>query len=230
VFSMGKYAAKNRDDNDKNVHYDIKYIGSIEVDCDFKEKADLELNFAKAIEDMVYDGRDEFIPPLSYRKGSTGSESVKNPKDLRMTGLLDYKEKMLSQKNILAITDDGEVIAFASFKHDYEDRDYLPLAECDDKINYLTTIIVNSAYRRNGIANKLYDYLENKLPESVHGNIVATRTWWTEGNGHLALLDRREYVLTCTLHNEREFLGEKYDTVYYCKRVERKQLSSRRTH
>jgi hypothetical protein len=227
---MGKHVAKNRNDNDKEVHYDIKYIGSIEVDCDFKEKAALELRFSKAIEDMVYDGRDEFIPPLSYRKGSAGSGSVKNPKDLRVAGLLDYKDKMLSQKNILAITGDGDVIAFASFRHDYEDRNYLPLAGRDDKINYLTTIIVNDAYRRNGIANKLYDYLENNLPEAVHGNIVATRTWWTEDNGHLKLLDGRGYILTCTLHCEREFMGEKYDTVYYCKRVERKQKNSRLTH
>jgi hypothetical protein len=215
--------------------FTIKYFGSIEEDSDFRPRSELESVYAKGIGDLIWDANEEFIPHLSYRKGSTGHSSVKNQIDLKTDGLRDYTATMLTQKNILVFNTANDVVAFMSFRHDYDKRDYLTHPKLDikwtDKVNYVTTIIVGQNYRGQKLSALLYDYVESRLPISVHANIVATRTWdgdKASNEKHISLLNKRGYKLTCTLHEEREFEGSSHNTVYYAKRVEREQKHDRR--
>jgi len=213
--------------------FTIKYFGSIEIDSDHVPNAN---EYQNAIGGLIFEANEEFVPPLTYRKGSAGHSSVSNQKNLRLWGLNDYTATMLTQKNIVAYDSKEEIVAFMSFRHDYEKRDYLLHPKVglvkDDKVNYVTTLIVGENGRRKGIASLLYNYIEDKLPESVHANVIATRTWHSSNDSniaHISLLIKREYNLTCTLHEEREFNGKRYDTVYYAKRVDRKQKFPRRS-
>jgi RimJ/RimL family protein N-acetyltransferase len=210
--------------------FTVKYLGSIEADSDYQPKAELEVSFAESIGGLIFDANHEFIPHLSYRRGSIGSSSLKNRKNLRGPGIEDYTQQMLSQKNILVFNKENEVVAFMSFRHDYEERSYLlRFLDEGDKINYLTTLIVRKDYRGKGLMKTLYDYIEKKLPESVHANIVATRTW-VGNDSHIRYLEKNGYQVACTLHKEREFEGDFYDTVYYCKRLDREQVNKRRQY
>ena len=167
---------------------------------------------------------------MAYRKGSSERNSLHNKDYSFEEGVKAYTETILSQKNIIAITPhDNQLIAFMSFIHNYERLDYFPQdPKEDDIVNYITTLIVHPEHRRKGIGNFLYDYIENDLPEQMHANCVAVRTW-DINHGHIELLKKRGYSLTCTLHQERvverDYGNEMHDTVYFCKRVNRKQTT-----
>lgn len=211
--------------------YTVRYFGSIERDSDYEPKVQLESSFADAIGNLVFEVNEDFIPPLSYRKGAFGAVSFKDAdKNKKLVGINEYASIMLSQKNIIVTAANDEVVAFMSFRHDYEQRDYLPQdVRAEDKVNYITTIAVSPDWQGKGICSNMYDYMEKMLPESVHANVVATRTW-PQNQGHIKILERRKYHLVCTLHGEREFEGTLYDTIYYSKRVVRKQKSPRRAY
>jgi ribosomal protein S18 acetylase RimI-like enzyme len=162
--------------------------------------------------------KDEFIPPLDYRTGIRGRDPVQG---FEQVGIDLYYNKLLSQNNICVLSPSGEVVAFMSFRHDFEDKYYFSqIAFVDDVINYVTTLIVHPGYKRQGLATLLYQTVENCLTSTVKGTCIATRTWHTN-YGHIKLLQSRGYNLTCTFHSEREWPhgGKKYDTVYFCKRL-----------
>jgi ribosomal protein S18 acetylase RimI-like enzyme len=201
---------------------DIEYFGSIEISSTYVSAlAKLEA-LAGYIKGLLKLSSKEFIPPLSFRKGSSGTKSLEVQKDLGDEGIERYFKKMLSQKNIVAINSKGEIVAFMSFIPDYKTDLLQKGIDEKDKINYITTIIVDKAYRRHGVAAKLYAFIEESLPDEIHAQWVATRTWHTN-YAHISLLKKRNFELLVTMHQERVYLDEKFDTVYYCKRVEREQ-------
>ena len=194
------------------------YAGSIDLSSSIIASAVGLSGYSGTIRDLLIADNDAFFPPLSYRKGSTGSGSIMNLKNLEESGIDSYRETMLAQKNIFA-TKDNSVVGFMSFRHDLESPYYFAqVLKEGDVINYITTIIVNKQFRRLGIASGLYTYVENFLPPSAHGNCVATRTW-KENEEHTKLLSNRGYILTCVLPKERHYDGKEDDTVYYAKRV-----------
>lgn len=234
---MSNFTIINNDDIEESL--EISYFGSIETSSDYVPKVDVERNIVASLRDLIWQGNNDFIPPLSYRKGSAGYNSVASSVNLESGnigrgGIEDYIETMFAQKNILVYKtgDAGKisVVAFMSFRHDYDVNTYIPqVAISGDIINYITTFITREDYRRKGLLTRMYDYIETTLPESVHGNIVATRTWHTNIS-HLKMLEKRDYVWTTTLHNERVFNDKMYDTVYYAKRVSREQKQPKRSN
>jgi len=216
--------------------YYIKYYGSIELDVVHGGRDEL-VRIKDAIDELIWQANNLFVPPLSYRIGASGSTSVQQIGNLKQKALDDYCNNMLGQKNIVAFhkdTIDGKqiekIVGFMSFKHDYGDRGFLPKEILnEDIVNYVTTIIVNERHQRRGITKKLYEYVENYLPSAVHARCVATRTWDTNKE-HLGFLDHYGYRLACTLHDQREFDGDTFDTVFYSKRVSREQENARVVH
>lgn len=199
-----------------------QYVGSVDLSSSVVS-ANLGLDsYSGSVLGLLKANDDTFFPPLTYRKGSTGSGSVMNLKNLEEGAIEAYRETMLAQKNIFVLKE-NIVIAFMSFRHDYDAPHYFPqVIEQGDSVNYITTLIVNSDYRKNHIAYSLYAYIENLLPEMVHGRCVATRTWG-KNEPHIKLLAKRNYKLTCRLPEERNFKDSTDDTVYFAKRVERVQ-------
>jgi len=192
---------------------------------------------AQAVYDLMVMSDKDFIPPLSDRSSATKTLAEQSDDYIYYYPVVDhYYEIILGQKNIIALVDE-KIVAFMSFRHDFEKKFYFPTeANANDKINYVTTLCANPDYRGRGLAKDLYDFIENKLPKEVWADCVATRTWHTN-ESHIKILQKRGYKLTCTLHKERfDKVGfynqspeskprEEFflDTVYYCKSLHRKQ-------
>lgn len=150
----------------------------------------------------------EFIPALSSRNSSAqinlSSEGATDQKDKPYL----YFEELKKQHFILVKIKD-EVIGFMTFKTDYH-------CEALSKFgvsNYITTVCVRKEYRRQGALKKLYDYMENNLPESIKCNRISTRTW-SQNNSHISLLYKRGYTLLKTLEDDR---GVGIHTLYFGK-------------
>jgi ribosomal protein S18 acetylase RimI-like enzyme len=173
---------------------------------------------ATAIKNLIVICDEEFIPPLSYRENAVApiAKMHVHEKDCE-----SYFEIISVQNNIVAYCND-KIVAFMSFRHNESHDHFDGVVRDGDVVNYVSTICVDKNFRRYGIANRLYDFIENKnngLPRGVYGECVATRTWHTN-ESHIKLLDKRGYCLTDTLLNDRiSNAGEKIDTVYFCKRL-----------
>ena len=187
----------------------LEYVGTI-TDVSSKE--------AQAIKKIMIECDDDFVPPLSVRQDTT-AEMEKQELHEDNRDIQPYFEIVLGQKNLAAYYED-EIVGFMSFRHN-EKRNHLKLiAAHDDIVNYVSTICVLKDYRGCGITSGFYNIMGNAggLPNDVTGTCVATRTW-NSNNSHIGLLKKRKYTLTETLEKDRNFNGNVYDTVYYCKKI-----------
>ena len=184
----------------------LKYVGSI---------ADPSTDKAEAIKHLMVKCDNDFVPPLSFREDTTRaiSDMILHEMDIE-----PYFELILAQKNIIAYHE-NEVIAFLTFQNNFTNHSYFPTkANENDIINYISTIIVDKEFRRLHVASKLYDFIEQLLPNDMLSQCVATRTWSTN-ESHIKLLDKRGYELTCTMHKDRTTAVGKLDSFYFCKRI-----------
>jgi ribosomal protein S18 acetylase RimI-like enzyme len=186
----------------------IRYLGSI-MDQNSAE--------AQAIKDIMIACDEEFVPPLSFREDTTKNMVDQHADKADIT---PYWKIVLTQENIAAFSEAGEVIAFMSFINNYKYAEYFPgVVENGDRINYVSTICTLKDYRGQGITSRFYEMMESSLPSSICGACVATRTWSTN-DVHIHLLEKRGYELTHTKKKDRVTkTGEHLDTVYFCKRV-----------
>ncbi|PMC75150.1 MULTISPECIES: GNAT family N-acetyltransferase [unclassified Brachybacterium] len=149
----------------------------------------------------------EFIPPLSARESSTVQElSEPDPTRLRTApeGPREYFASMREQQFLLVRDEQGAVIAFMSFRPDYE----LPVQGFDAPCWYITTLVVDPPHRRRGISRALYAVMLHAA--QLADRLVATRTWSTN-DGHLALLDQLGFRVLERLVDDR---GPGLDTLY----------------
>jgi len=183
---------------DNNIHY--KFFDGISRDT----------SVASGVFDILVMCNDEFIPPLNTRK-TTVQKELSETTSFEQTPQSYFRE-VIDQQNIIAF--DGEmVVAFMSFKYNFKDNVFS--AVINGKVNnYISTICTHKNYRKLGIAQALYDYVENTLPIEFASKYVSTRTWSTN-NSHINLLLRRDYVLVKKIPNDREFNSVKYDSVYF---------------
>lgn len=177
-------------------------------------------NYMNNILDVLIECDKEFVPPLSSRNSTKQA-------DFNFIGIYDtdnkpmeYFKKITEQHNILAI-EDGIVIAFMSFIYNYDRNELFNKNNINDINNYISTICVRKEFRRKGITEKMYEYIENDLPNDIASQYVSTRTWSTNIS-HINLLKKRNYENTYTIKNDRILDdGAKVDTVYFCKNVGR---------
>ena len=76
---------------------------------------------------------------------------------------------------------------------------------------YVSTIGVDPAFRKQGIAQSLY----KKLIENSPGKRITTRTW-SLNKSHLHILESMGFELLDTIKKDR---GRGIDTVYYTRRI-----------
>ncbi|NLK86553.1 MAG: GNAT family N-acetyltransferase [Clostridiaceae bacterium] len=159
--------------------------------------------------DIMCDCNREFVPPLSSRNSPTQSNLLTGRDDTQ-TDVDDkpyvYFEEIRKQHFILAEIE-GKVIGFLTFKTDHM---------CDalqdfGVSNYITTVCIDKKYRKQGILSRLYEHMENKLPDSIHCSKVSTRTW-SQNDAHAGFLLKRGYTLLKTLPDDR---GPGIDTLYF---------------
>lgn len=172
--------------------------------------ADLNDDYQKEIWEVLCEIDDEFVPPLSARESSSQSNLNDNQQSEIMEPVSYFKE-LKKQQFIIALSEEEEVQGFMSFKHRYSCQE---LAEIGVS-NYITTIGVKEKFRKQGLAQKMYDYIENLLPKEYQLNYITTRTWSTN-NIHINILEQRGYAKVNVLKDHR---GQGIDTIYFAKKV-----------
>lgn len=151
---------------------------------------------------LLVDADRSFIPPLSSRSSSVQSELGAH--DFDPLGPRTYFASLREQWFQLARTDTGLVIGLMSHRPRY----ILPVDLEGGAHHYVSTVIVDRSYRRQGITRRMYTELLRWAAEAEEG--VATRTWSTN-DGHLALLAQMGFAVVHRLVDDR---GGGLDTVY----------------
>ena len=146
----------------------------------------------------------EFIPPLSARK-STHQKELNTP-DTEGEEPVEYFNQMKEQKIIIALEQDT-VRGFLTYISDYE----LEIGNKKTISEYVSTIGVDPAFRKQGIAQSMY----KELIENSPGKRITTRTW-SLNKSHLHILENMGFELLDTIKNDR---GSGIDTVYYTRRI-----------
>ena len=151
-------------------------------------------DFLNNIFDILVECDTEFVPILSSR--TTTKQTNFNSIEIYDTNTkpTEYFINITKQHNILAIQND-KVIAFMSFIYNYDKNEFFNKKNINDINNYITSICVKKDFRHQGIAGKLYDYIENSLPNDISSQYISTRTWSTN-IANLNILKKRNFVNT----------------------------------
>lgn len=164
----------------------------------------LEKQEQESIYDVAYRllsaADEEFVPPLSARNSSVQkdfSQSVKGD------SIAQYFEQLKGQR-FAGVFEDGELIAFVSYKEDYTCAE-IPREELPNI--YISTLIVSPKARGKGVTTALYSKLFSHY-ENVN---IFTRTWSTN-YAHIKILQKYGFDTIKVLKNDR---GNGIDTVYF---------------
>ncbi len=183
----------------------------------------MELIYSEALNDRQLSGvwrllqtyGEDFVPPLSQRE-STCQQGLRDNTHSSPQGPVAYFEEMKAQCFLLAVEGDA-VAGFLTFR-----RGYIPEVLSHRKEEgllglYITTIIVDAAYRRQGLARGFYHRLMTLFPQ--RRRLLSTRTWG--GNiSHISLLEKLNFSGPIRIPDDR---GPGIDTVYYYKLLEEGQ-------
>jgi len=165
--------------------------------------------FSDGIRRLLITAHDEFVPPLTAREGTTQREDLDNAAletDDVDEAIEPYHSQCIDQ-HLIACHEGEELQGFMSFRNNYctsELEGYQPS-------NYISTIIVEPAHRREGLARRMYETILSDLPAEIRSPYVTTRTWSTNVS-HLLLLEDLGFENVATLPDDR---GDGIDTVYY---------------
>ena len=151
--------------------------------------------------EMLQEADGDFVPPLSSRNSAT--QQTLTEAKTRSTGVQEYFLELQAQR-FAVVCENGQVIAFVSWKEDYtcEYMEKLPNI-------YISTLIVRSQARGKGVTTALYE----KLFAHYKDRYIFTRTWSTNF-AHIRVLEKYGFSLLQTLPNHR---GNGIDTVYFAK-------------
>ena len=144
----------------------------------------------------------EFVPPLSCRDSSVQTDFSSESKG---DGITRYFEQLKNQRFIAAF-EKGALIAFVSYRENYA-CDVIGETELPNV--YISTLVVNPAYRGRGVTTALY----NELFSHYSSSDIFTRTWSTNV-AHIKILQKFGFDCIKTIKNDR---GDGIDTVYFKK-------------
>ena len=157
---------------------------------------------SKQILEILTSCGNEFVPPLAERESTTQSSLASSHEN---AGGIPYRYfEALKKQHILIAEESGIVMGFMSFKENHitdilTDR-YLPNV-------YISTVLTDRRFRRQGVTKALYQ----SLLEKYKGKTVCTRTWSTNAS-HIRLLSGLGFAECGRIPNDR---GAGIDTVYF---------------
>lgn len=151
---------------------------------------------------LLAEADNEFVPPLSSRSSST-QQNFSNT--LQSDNITTYFEQLKSQR-FAAVFEEGELIAFVSFKENYTCSE---IGENEIPNIYLSTLVVSPMARGKGVTTALYQKL---FTEYAKVNIF-TRTWSTNF-AHIKILGKYGFEVIKVLKDDR---GVGIDTIYFKK-------------
>lgn len=158
----------------------------------------------------------EFVPPLSSR----GSTSQVDFKQIEKSDVTKYVEELKNQSILIAYKGrlrdhkSFQLAGFMSFKKDFKIEFEHKEEEMRRPNVYITTIIVDKNYRRQGITSNFYQ----RIFEQFKGNHIYTRTWETN-HDHIRLLERLKFYEQSRIEQDRfDTINDKWvDTIYFHK-------------
>ena len=161
---------------------------------------------------------EDFVPPLSRRE-STCQQGLQLEASSASHGPQAYFAEMRGQHFVLAM-ENGRVAGFLTFRYGHIPDILSSLAERDLLGLYITTIIVDGAFRRQGLARGFYARLMALFPRERR--LISTRTW-SSNISHISLLEKLGFAGPVRIPNDR---GPGIDTVYYYKTLEAERHES----
>ena len=152
---------------------------------------------------------DTFVPPLSSRN-STCQQGLQPSVSASAQGPTAYFQELQKQQFLLSL--EGErITGFLSFRRNFVPEILEKQREDGFLGLYVTTLIVDANFRRQGVARSFYGRLLTLWPRERR--LISTRTW--SGNtGHIALLETLGFAGPIRIPDDR---GPGLDTVYYYK-------------
>lgn len=179
--------------------------GSLRIDLVRPPAEGADLRF---LERLLFDVDREFVPPLSAREDTTTKQlSGVGPS---RAGPRTYVDIVRRQMNLVGRVG-ATPVALMSFRVAHHDPAIAGCCPC----SYVSTVAVDAAQRRGGIARALYAHLLTELPPAVASPFVATRTW-SGNSAHIRLLDDLGFAEVLRVTDDR---GPGIDTVYLARRV-----------
>ena len=152
---------------------------------------------------MLEAADDEFVPPLSSRSSSTQRDLSGGKKN--SDGIKMYFEQLKGQR-FAAAYEDGELIAFVSYKENYTSPE-IPPEELPNI--YISTLVASPASRGKGVTKALYAHLFSAYQ---HANVFArTRS---ANYAHIKILQTFGFETVKVLKDD---WGDGIDTVYFKK-------------
>ena len=134
-----------------------------------------------------------------------GKEKVLSGGEKNSDGIQKYFEQLKAQR-FAAAYEDGELIAFVSYKENYTCPEILP----EELPNiYISTLVASPASRGKGVTKAMYAYLFSAYKNAN----IFTRTWSTNF-AHIKILQAFGFETVKVLKNDR---GSGIDTVYFKK-------------
>ena len=163
-----------------------------------------QIKYYDEIYNMLVEGDEEFVPPLSSRSSSVQSGFSNSVK--AEDGIKSYFEEMKKQCFMIA-EENGVLLAFVSYRENYF-NDVISEAELPDI--YISTLMVKPEGRGKGLTKKMYATL---FEHYANANIF-TRTWSTN-TAHIKILSGFGFEI---LHTVKDHRGKGIDTVYFVKK------------
>jgi len=176
------------------------------MDIRIIEKKEYE-KFYEEIIQMLIEGDDEFVPPLSMRSSTTQKDLKASEKS--ENGVMDYFEGLKEQKIMVAVENDM-LVAFLSYRENYT-NDIISSNETPNI--YISTLLVKPAGRGKRLTQTMYGILFDTYKERN----IFTRTWSTN-DAHIRILSKFGFETLHVIENDR---GNGIDTVYFSKRPQR---------
>ncbi|MDU0330431.1 GNAT family N-acetyltransferase [Paenibacillus sp. 3LSP] len=148
-----------------------------------------------------------FVPPLSAREHTYQSDLTAGA---AATALPKRYFDELKEQAFLLVLDREQVIGFMSFRPHYV------FEHADERVEtiYVTTVIVDEAYRGQGMTTRLYGELEAIAQQK--NRPIMTRTWSTN-HSHIRVLHKIGMREVQRIQDGR---GPGLDTVYYRKALQ----------
>lgn len=162
---------------------------------------------ASAIRRLLSAADDAFVPPLTDDSRATVSQAGNGH---AATSIDAYVQDCL-ERPLLGAFDGDRLVGFASLEA-YADSD--PLAAYTPT-TYVSVLLVDEAYRGQGIATRMYHHLLESLPDALPQSSVSTKTWHTN-RAHISILDALGFECVHRIEDDR---APGIDTVYYARRL-----------
>lgn len=142
----------------------------------------------------------DFFPPLSSRrKGNSVEEKLR----------LYIKEKQ--NHHYIVAWDGRKMVGFLNFLSHYQ----IPELDHFPKSNHADTTCILKEYRKQGIAQKIYKYLEEEIPDDIKLPYI-TRETWSTNHVQINIYEKLGYQVLFRSVNSR---GKGIDSLIYGKKI-----------